>query len=63
MRLLDPKAFKGTTRVRMLANCVAGQRPRLVGDELELPALEAAELIHAGHAEKVIEGPRLVANL
>jgi hypothetical protein len=59
MRLIDPKDFSGTQTVRMLTNCVAGQRPRSAGEIVEVPSYEAFELICMRSAEKVIEPPKL----
>ena len=39
-RVIDPKDFSGTARVRMLAACVAGKQPRSVGEIIEVSSYE-----------------------
>jgi hypothetical protein len=61
MRLIDPRDFEGTARVRMLANVVAGGKPRAPGEVIEVPACEGYELICAGNAEPVVPAPAFVS--
>ena len=57
MRLIDPKDFQGTQKIRILNGIVAGGKPRAPGEVIEVPSCEAYELIVARNAEPYIPAP------
>jgi hypothetical protein len=59
---LPPELLK-PMRVRITSACVAARKPRAVGEEVVISVMDGLELIRMGLAERVIDGPRLVANL
>lgn len=53
--------LEGSMKIRILSGVVAGGRPRAPGDEVTVDMQSALELIRAGAAETIVEGPRLVS--
>ena len=51
--------FEGDIKIRILDACVAGGRPRCVGDVLTVDLQDGLELVYGGRAEKFIEAPEL----
>ena len=59
---LAPELLK-PMRVRIISPTVAARKPREIGEEVVITVMDGLELIRMGLAERVIDGPRLVANL
>lgn len=55
--------LKGRQKVKITDGCVAGFKPRAVGDVVELPAMECLQLIALGKAEPYVEGRPALSSL